>query len=374
MGLDVLPPDVNESFKGFAVNKQGQIRFGLAGLKGVGENAIENLLEEREQNGPYKSIFDMIKRVNQRAVNKKSLEALAMSGAFDCFPELHRAQYFYKPENDNLSGLDKIVKFGNQVSAGAQSVGSLFGLDELPDVEPPKIPNCDPWPLILKLNNEREVTGIYISGHPLDDYRFESRYYHMNAVSELVEYQAEITAPGGGGKGKERNFRLAVYVTSAIERISRNNRQFGIMTIEDLSGKFEFALWSEDYIRFAPYFKAGLCLYINGGFKPKRFNEAEYEFKVTGMHLLQEVKKAHTKKITLVTMPKFITREVVDFLTDNAMKYPGASELYLQLIDRDNDLAVKLHTFNRHVEMNDELAQFLTKQPDIDTYIDINNK
>lgn len=374
MGIDVLPPDVNESFKGFAVNKQGQIRFGLGGLKGVGENAIENLLEERQQGGHYKSIFDMIKRVNQRAVNKKSLEALVMSGAFDCFPALHRAQYFHKPEGENLTGLDKIVKFGNQVSAGSQSVGSLFGMDELPDIEPPKIPPCDPWPLILKLNNERDVTGIYISGHPLDDYRFESRYYNMNPVSELVEYQAEVTAPGGAGKGKERNFRLAVYVTNAQERISRNNRQFGIMTIEDYSGKFEFALWSEDFIRFTPYLKSGLCLYINGGFKPKRFNDQEYEFKVNGMHLLQEVKKGHTKKIGLVTMPKFITREVVDFLCDNAAKYPGASELYFQLIDRDEDLTVKLHTFNRHIEMNDELAQFLTKHPDIDTYIDLNNK
>ncbi|GAA0559492.1 DNA polymerase III subunit alpha [Chitinophaga japonensis] len=374
MGIDVLPPDVNESFKGFAVNKQGQVRFGLAGLKGVGEAAIENLLEERQQNGAYTSIFDLIKRVNQRAVNKKSLEALAMSGAFDCFPALHRAQYFNKAEGENMTGLDKIIRFGNQVSAGAQSVGSLFGMDELPDVEPPKIPPCDPWPLIMKLNNERDVTGIYISGHPLDDYRFESRYYNMNTVQELVEYQAEITAPGGGGRGRERNFRLAVYVTNAQERISRNNRQFGIMTIEDYTGKFEFALWSEDFIRFAPYLKSGLCLFINGGFKPKRFNDQEYEFKVGSIQLLQEVKKTHTKQICLVTMPKFITREVVDFLCDNAGKYPGASELYLQLIDRDKELTVKLHTFNRHIEMNDELAQFLAKQPDIDVYIETINK
>lgn len=370
MGLDVLPPDVNESFKGFAVNKRGQVRFGLAGLKGVGENAIENLLEERKQNGAYTSVFDMIKRVNQRAVNKKSLEALAMSGALDCFPALHRAQYFHKLENETMTGLDKIIKFGNQVSAGSSSAGSLFGDEDMPDVEPPKIPPCDPWPLILKLNNERDVTGIYISGHPLDDYRFESKYYHMNAVSELVEYQSELTMPGGGGKGKERNFRLAVYVTNAQERISRNNRQFGIMTIEDYSGKFEFALWSEDFIRFAPYLKSGLCLFVNGGFKAKRFNDAEYEFKVTSMQLLQEVKKTHTKQVYLTTMPKFITREVVDFLCDNATKYPGNSELYLQLIDRDNEWAVKLHTFNRHIEMNDELAQFLAKQPDIEIYVE----
>lgn len=375
MGIDVLPPDVNESFKGFAVNKQGQIRFGLAGLKGVGEAAVENLLEERQQNAHYRSIFDLIKRVNLRAVNKKSLEALAMSGAFDCFPELHRAQYFHKPEGEHTTGLDKIVKFGNQVSAGSQTMGGLFGEEELPDVEPPKIAPCDPWPLILKLNNERDVTGIYISGHPLDDYGFESRYYNMNTIQELLEYQAEITTPGSsGGRARERNFRLAVYVTNAQERISRKNRQFGVMTIEDYTGKFEFALWSEDFIRFAPYLKGGLCLFINGGFKSKRYNDNEYEFKVTGIQLLQEVKKTHTRQICLVTMPKSITREVVDFLCDNATKYPGSSELYLQLVDRDHELSVKLHTFNRHLEMNDELAHFLAKQPDIDVYIDTINK
>lgn len=375
MGIDVLPPDVNESFKGFAVNKQGQVRFGLGGLKGVGEAAIENLLEERKKDGPFKNIFDFIKRVNQRAVNKKSLEALVMSGAFDSFPELHRAQYFHKPEGEQLTGLDKIVKFGQQVTAGSSNMGSLFGADDLPDVEPPKIPNCDPWPLIMKLNNERDITGIYISGHPLDDYRFELKHYHMNTVQELVEYQAEISQPGGtGGRARERNFRLAVYITSAQERISRNNRQFGVMTIEDYTGKFEFALWSEDFIRFAPYLKPGLCLFINGGFKSKRFNDNEYEFKVSSIQLLQEVKKTHTKQVFLNTMPKFINRETVDFLADNINRYPGNSVLHVHLTDRDDQTQAKLHTFNRNIEMNDELAGFLHKQPDIDVYIEIINK
>ena len=146
------------------------------------------------------------------------------------------------------------------------------------------------------------------------------------------------------------------------------------MTIEDYTGKFEFALWSEDFIRFAPYLKTGLCLFINGGFKPKRFNDSEYEFKVGSIQLLQEVKKTHTKKVGLVTMPKFITREFVDFICDNISKYPGASELYLQLIDRDNGMSVKLHTFNKHIEMNDELAHYLTQQRDIDIYIETINK
>lgn len=375
MGIDVLPPDVNESFKGFAVNKQGQVRFGLGGLKGVGEAAIENLLEERKKEGPFKNIFDFIKRVNQRAVNKKSLEAMVMSGAFDSFPELHRAQYFHKPEGEALTGLDKIVKFGQQVTAGSSNMGSLFGADDMPDVEPPKIPTCDAWPLIMKLNNEKDITGIYISGHPLDDYRFEMKHYHMNSVQELVEYQTEIAQPGGsGGRSRERNFRLAVYITNAQERISRNNRQFGVMTIEDYTGKFEFALWSEDFIRFAPYLKPGLCLFINGGFKSKRFNDNEYEFKVSGIQLLQEVKKTHTKQVYLNTMPKYINKQTVDFLVDNVNRFPGNSILHVHLTDRDNQTQAKLHTFNRNIEMNDELAGFLHKQPDIDVYIEIINK
>ncbi|WP_295129409.1 DNA polymerase III subunit alpha [uncultured Chitinophaga sp.] len=374
MGIDVLPPDVNESFKGFAVNKQGQVRFGLAGLKGVGEAAIENLLEERDKGGNYTSVFDMIKRVNQRAVNKKSLEAMCMAGAFDCFPELHRAQYFHKGDGDNSTGLEKIVKFGQQASAGTSGMGSLFGEVEMPDIVPPKIPPCDQWPLTIKLNNERDITGIYISGHPLDDYRFELKYYNMNTIQEVLDYQQILQAPGDNKKGMERSFRLAIYVTSAMERISRNNKQFGVMVMEDYTGKFEFALWSEDYLRFINYMKAGICLFVNAAFKPRRFNENEYEFKVQSIQLLQEVKKTHTRQIALVTMPKFLTREMVDFLMDNAAKNPGKAELYVQLIDRDADMSIRMHTVNKHLEMNDDLAHYLQKQPDIDVYIDTINK
>lgn len=374
MGLDVLPPDVNESYKGFAVNRKGQVRFGLAGLKGVGEAAIESIIEEREKEGAYTSIFDMIRRVNQRSVNKKSLEALAMSGALDCFPEMHRAQYFHKPDGDNSTGLEKIVKFGQQVSAENSSSGGLFGDTLMAEIVPPKIPPCDPWPLTIKLNNEREVTGIYISGHPLDDYKFELRHYHMNPLSDITEYQNKISGVSDNNKGKAKDFRMAVYVSGAIERISRNNKQFGIMTLEDYSGKFEFALWSEDFLKFTNYFKQGLCLYVNGGFKPRRFNENEYEFKINSMQLLQEVKRNQTKKIGLITMPQFLTSEMVDFLADNVARNPGKSEIYFQLVDRDENLSVRMHTFNKHIEMNDELAQWLDTQPDLDVWIDIANK
>ncbi|MCK7554493.1 hypothetical protein MKQ70_05530 [Chitinophaga sedimenti] len=146
------------------------------------------------------------------------------------------------------------------------------------------------------------------------------------------------------------------------------------MAMEDYTGKFEFALWSEDYLRFINYMKAGICLFVNAGFKPRRFNENEYEFKVQSIQLLQEVKKTHTRQVALVTMPKFLTPEIVQFLSKNAAENPGKAELYVQLIDRDDNLSIRMHTVNKHIEMNDDLAHFLQKQPDIDVYIDTINK
>src|SRR5574343_614845 len=159
MGLNVLGPDVNETKKGFAVNQKGEIRFGFSGLKGVGEKAIEDVIDERRKHGPYKSIFDLIKRVNQRTVNKKSLESLVYSGAFDCFPDITRAQYFFQIPGD-VSGLEKIIKFGQMYQSQlTSSANTLFGDSAMPDVQPPKLAVCDPWPLVTQLDYEKEVTG-----------------------------------------------------------------------------------------------------------------------------------------------------------------------------------------------------------------------
>jgi DNA polymerase-3 subunit alpha len=181
MGLSVLGPDINESLKSFAVNKKGEIRIGLGGLKGVGEAAVESIIEEREKNGVYDSIYDLVKRVNQRTVNKKSLESLAMSGSFDCFPALHRAQYFFQPEGDTSNGLEKIIKYGNiWQNQSTSSQNTLFGdLSLVQEIPPPKIPECPTWSLTELLDKEKDVTGMFLSGHPLDHYRFELKYYNI---------------------------------------------------------------------------------------------------------------------------------------------------------------------------------------------------
>src|SRR5690606_18553962 len=192
MGLKVLGPDINESQKGFAVNAKGEIRFGLGGLKGVGEAAIEGIIEERKK-GPYKSIFDLVKRVNQRVVNKKSLECLAYSGAFDCFTDIHRAQYFHIPQGDTSTGLEKIIKFGNiYQSQSVNTTNTLFGDLQMPDVIPPKLPDCAPWTLTEWLDHEKNITGIFLSGHPLDHFRFEMKHYGITPISEFIEFKETL--------------------------------------------------------------------------------------------------------------------------------------------------------------------------------------
>ncbi|HZI53416.1 MAG TPA: DNA polymerase III subunit alpha, partial [Chitinophagaceae bacterium] len=190
MGIKVLGPDINESLKGFAVNKAGEIRFGLGGLKGVGEAAVESIIMERKKSGSFVNIFDFIKRINQRTVNKKTLESLAYAGGFDCFPEHHRAQYFAAAEGETVNGLERVIKYGQVISTqNANTANTLFG--DLPitmEIPPPRIPDCNPWPLTVQLDFEKEVTGMFLSGHPLDNYRFEMKHYGITPIADFNEF------------------------------------------------------------------------------------------------------------------------------------------------------------------------------------------
>src|SRR6185295_3260930 len=230
MGIKVLGPDVNESKKGFAVNAKGEIRFGLAGLKGAGDAAVQNILEEREKHGPFASIYDLAKRINSRAVNKKSLECLAYSGAFDGFKEFHRAQYFYSPPGDSTNGLEKVMKFGNIFQSQAvSSTNTLFGDLQMPEISAPKLPDCAPWTLTEILDHEKEVTGMFLSGHPLDHFRFEIKHYGISALQDFNEFkEAILTFPN-----PFRPIRLAGLVADAQHRLTRNGKQFGIFALED---------------------------------------------------------------------------------------------------------------------------------------------
>lgn len=364
MGIRVLGPDINESQKGFAVNQKGEIRFGFSGLKGVGENAIENIIEERSKHGHFKSIYDLAKRVNQRSVNKKSMESLAYSGAFDCFPEITRAQYFYQAPGD-VQGLEKIIKFGSVYQAqSASTSNTLFGDMQMPEITPPKLPVCEPWPLAVQLDYEKEVTGMYMSGHPLDNFRFEMRHYNITPLADFNDYKAAVNTLPNPGK----QFRVAGLVIDAQHRLTKTGKNFGVLVIEDYSGKSEFMLWSEDYVKYTNYLEKGLIVLVEGGFKT-RYNSDQYEFRLTKIHLLETVKPALTKQVVLELPPQHISREFVDFMENNLKANPGNCLLKLNIVDERNNFKVGMYTLGKGFTMNDEMAEFLHNNPVVEVNV-----
>ena len=362
MGLKVLGPDINESLKGFAVNKKGEIRFGLGGLKGVGEAAIESIIHERK-NGAYKDVFDFIKRVNQRTVNKKSIESLAYSGAFDCFKDIHRAQYFYVPAGDTASGIERIIRFGNVFQTNKQqSSNSLFGDSVMPEIATPKLPACEEWTLTEKLDHEKDVTGMFMSGHPLDHFKFELRYYGIMQLSEFNEVKESTTLISANAN---RHFRIAGLVIDAQHRVTKTGRNFGALTIEDFSGKTELMLWSDDYVRFQNYLEKGKNLLINGFFK-QRYNSDQFEFKVTNICLLEMAKQTLTRQLEINIEPASVTKELVTFLEKNVRENPGKSSLRFNLYEPAENLKVTMYTLEKGFTMNDEMAGYLLDNPDVE--------
>lgn len=366
MGLKVLGPDINESLKGFAVNDKGEIRFGLGGLKGVGEAAVESIIEERKKGGSFTTIFDFIKRINQRAVNKKTLESLAYAGGFDCFPEHHRAQYFNVPEGEIINGLEKVIKYGQVMTTQhATSTNTLFG--DLPvsmEIPPPRIPDCAPWPLIVQLDKEKEVTGIFLSGHPLDNYKFEMRHYGVTPLADFNEFKEAIKMQPNPG----RPFRIVGLVSDAQHRIARSGNKYGNFVIEDYSGKTEFPLFSEDYMRLTPILQQGSTVLIHGYFK-QRYNKDEFEFKVMSVSLAETMKRNMTKQLTIEAHPQDISAEMVSFIEKNVKSNPGKSTLKFTLSEPKNKMKISLVTMNSGFEMNEEMIQFLEKSPELEVQV-----
>ncbi|MBN9383628.1 MAG: DNA polymerase III subunit alpha [Chitinophagaceae bacterium] len=365
MGLKVLGPDINESKKGFSVNQKGEIRVGLGGLKGVGEAAVEGIIAERTKDGSFSTIFDMIKRINQRTVNKKTLESLAYAGSFDCFAGLHRAQYFFMPPGDTSTGLEKIIKFGNVYQTNStQNTNSLFGDLAMPEIAVPKLPNCEPWTLTELLDHEKDVTGMFMSGHPLDHFKFEITHYGITQLGEYNEIKDALGLQANPGK----SYRLAGLVVDAQHRVSKTGKQFGSFTIEDYTGKTEFMLWSEDYARYSNYLEKGKNLFITGAFR-LRFNKTEYEFKIERMMLLESIKPILTKQLIMDIEARYVSEEMVLFMEKNVKKYPGKSLLKFNILEPKSRSKVSMYTMGTGFEMNDEMAAFLVEKPEFEVQV-----
>jgi DNA polymerase III subunit alpha len=359
MGLKVYGPDINESNNGFTVNEQGEIRFGFSGMKGVGDNAIESIVEERKKGGKFTNVFDLVRRVNLKAVTKKTLESLIYSGAFDCFEDMHRAQYFFTAPGD-VASLDKIVKFGSVFqSQAAGSANTLFGDLQMPDIVPPKLAPCAPWQLVEKLDFEKDVTGMYMSGHPLDDFKFEMTHYGISRLADFndIKNAVDTTPPS-------YTFRLAGLVTDGQHRVTKTGKPFGIMHIEDFSGKSDFALFGEDYVKFSNYLDKGTIVMLEGAFRT-RYNSEVYQFNISKLHLLETVKQTLTKEVKIDIQPQDINESFINFFEENIKNNPGKTQIKFQLKDWENNLRISMNTLERSFTMNDDMAAFLNGRNDM---------
>jgi DNA polymerase-3 subunit alpha len=349
MGLDVLGPDVNESVSNFSVNKAKQLRFGLNAIKGVGEAAVEAIVLEREKNGPYASIFDLTKRVNLKAVNKKTLESLAYAGGLDCFAGINRAQYFANG-NDDINTIEKAIRYGNSVQANASSGAlNLFGAVSDTQVNEPSIPSSEPWNLMEELKAEKEMIGIYLSGHPLDPYKLE--------VDKLTNFRLADLSELATHKGKE--VKIAGIVTSAEHKVSKNGKNYGSLTIEDYSGNYQMALFQDDYINNRKFMEVGYFIYIRGRVQNRWGKEDDFELKVQTIEMLNETRKRYLNKITLSAELAELNKTQLNYIQELPKTKPGNCSLNLEILDTLELSSLKLlSTKIKFDPTNEVLATF----------------
>ncbi len=346
MELQVLGPSVNESVSDFSVNEEGHIRFGLSALRGVGEGPVEELLRERETGGPFLSLFDMMRRCNLRAVNKKVLESLVRGGALDCFEDTHRAQYFAPSEKfDTL--LEHSLRYGNAYqNQKAQAAVSLFGeTDEVMIPEPP-MPECHPWSLVEKLQHEKDVTGIFISGHPLDDYQLEVQYFTTCPLSKVEQYQ---NAP---------SLNLAGILVKATHRISKNGNGWGIFELQDYSSSLEFKLFGEDYQRYKHLLEEGKAIYFTAQYQQSWRGDG-LELRIKEVRLLEGVAEERTQSITLRLALDQVTPQLVDQLDALCRKHNGKHRLRMQFFDVESRLKIPMMARERGVRVNPDFVKVL---------------
>lgn len=335
MGIPVLGPDVNESGYQFSVNKKNQIRFGIGGIKGIGENAVYALIQERDQGGFYKNIFDLTSRVNLRTVNRKSLEVLAMAGAFDSFPNSHRAQYFHKEVTEGPTFLEKVIRnaseFQNHKVLMQQSLFGETSEEDMPEI---KLPECEPWSNAEQLRKEKEIAGFYITGHPLNDYDLEIESFCKHTVSDLLEENSKANA------GIQMS--IAGIIAAPRHLTSKSNKLFGTFNLEDMLDSAGLALFSEDYLRYRHLLMDGTPVLIKGCFQ-KRYNDQErFEFKISSMILLSEALERLSQKIQVRIDAFLLNDELIGKLKQIRDKHRGNCPLSYEVVDEAGKVTVRL--------------------------------
>ena len=352
MGIATLGPDVNESYQKFGVNHHGEIRFGLAAIKGMGDNVAQSIIDEREKNGPYKDIFDFVQRINFNQVNRKAFEALALSGGFDSFGI--RREDFFVQNNKGETFIDTIMRFGqNYQSEKQQAQNSLFGDFGAVEIQTPIIPKSDiRWSDIERLNKERELVGIYLSAHPLDEYKI--------VLDNLCNTRCDELADVNSLKDREE-VTLGGIVTSIRTRFDKRNNPCGFVTLEDFNGSGELALFGEDWGRWSGMFTEGASVYITAKVQPRFQYSDLMQLKVQNIEYLQTIKEKAIDKITISLTTDLLNDEIVMELNELITSSPGKTQLYFLLHDSSGKKHVLLRSETKAIDVRNSLIQYIEK-------------
>jgi DNA polymerase-3 subunit alpha len=350
MNIQVLGPDVNESYLNFMVNKKGEIRFGLAAVKGVGEVAVREIIAEREKSGPYSDYFNFVERVNLTSVNKRNHEALATAGGFDSFETIKRSQYLGIASGSEKTFIEECIVYGNKIQGEAgTSQASIFGGTSSVEVKKPEIPIVPDWDRIDKMNREKALIGMYLSEHPLDDFKIEIQSY-CTELSQLNELE----------KHKGRDFKIAGIITTVVHATTKTGNPYGSITVEDFTGSFKITLFGKDYLNFKAYFTKGYAVLISGKVQ-HRFNDStkELEFKVNSFEMLADAKNKMLKSLSVKVPIENLTKEFIDEFTNVLGKHKGNADLKFMIYEPGSRVWVEMFSRNFRVDISNGLIDFL---------------
>ena len=358
MGIETLGPDVNESYQKFGVNKKGEIRFGLAAIKGMGDGVAQAIIDEREQNGPFKDIFDFVQRVNFSQVNRKAFESLALSGGFDSFGI--RREDFFAQNTKGETFIDTIMRYGQTYQVEKQEAQtSLFGgFGDLEIQTPPLLKSEVRWSDIERLNKERELVGIYLSAHPLDEYKI--------VLDNLCNTRCEELANRCEAMKDREDVTLGGIVTGIQKRFGKNNNPWGIITLEDFNGSGELVLFGEDWLNLNGKFIEGAAVYVTGKMAARFYNSDQKELKITNVELLQSVKEKAIDRITISLTTDLLDDQVVTELSELIDESPGTTKIFFQLHDSMGKNHVLLRSTTKFVDVRSKLIQYIEQAEALD--------
>ena len=349
MGIATLGPDVNESYLKFGVNQKGEIRFGLAAIKGMGDNVAQSIIDEREKNGPYKDIFDFAQRVNYGSVNRKAFESLALSGGFDSFG-IPREGYFGADARGNVF-LDVLIRYGQLYQAEQQQAQtSLFGDEGAVDIATPPIPQVEQWSSIERLNRERDLVGIYLSAHPLDDFSIVLKNLCNTHCNELDDKEELL---------KKEEVIFGGIVTGVKDRYTKTGKPMGIVNIEDFEGSGELAFFGEEWGKWRGMFVEGSTVFVRCKFSQRYANSQYIDMRVNDVQYLQTVRDNAIERFTITIDREAIDDSVVNDIATLVADRPGKTELYFQIVDREHNANLLLRSSTKAITLDRALLQYI---------------